>query len=38
MGKRGPIKLVIPKNSGDKDLFDAVIQIIYKNGIKKNYQ
>ena len=34
MGKKGNIKLILPKNSGDKDLFDDVIQIIFKNDSK----
>ena len=31
MGKKGKIKLILPKNSGNKKLFDSVINIVFKN-------
>ena len=32
MGKKGEIKLIMPKNSGDKELLDTAINIVNDNG------
>ena len=32
MGKKGNIKLILPKNSGNKDWLEAAVKVVFESG------